>query len=183
MKKLTGITIILFLCASFNLKSRDELYINYVAAINNAGTFQYHVVIKLKNLNTGVIREVCTQPDFLEGALHLEYNLDYDYNARTKIKKLAIKNKDRYFEFKNYSAIANVGVEDYSIAELEKLEKEVNFDSIVRIIKKKKDWAIRLDEKELIMYAHALFNRGILTGENNCLGGKLIYVNRNNPPF
>jgi hypothetical protein len=31
----------------------------------------------------------------------------------------------------------------------------------------------------MMMYAHALFNRGVLTGENNCFGGTLVYVDRN----
>ena len=53
-----------------------------------------------------------------------------------------------------------------------------------RFIKKaKKKWAIALDNKEMMMYAHALFNRGVLTGENNCMGGLLYYIDRDNPPF
>jgi hypothetical protein len=32
------------------------------------------------------------------------------------------------------------------------------------------------------MYAHELFNRGILTGQNGCMGGgTLTLIDRNNP--
>ena len=35
------------------------------------------VVINVKHLNNGDIREYCTKGNFLLGALHKEYNLDY----------------------------------------------------------------------------------------------------------
>ncbi len=183
MKKTSIITIVLFFCVSFNMKAQDELYLNYEAAINNPELFQYYVVIKFKNLNTGEIREVCTTAKSLKGALRLEYNLGYDDMSSVKIIEIATNNKERYFEFKNDSALTNLGAEYYSIAELKKLEEKVHFDSIARNIRKKKDWSIRLDETELIMYAHALFNLGVLTGHNNCLGGSLIYVDRNFSPY
>ncbi|WDO12822.1 hypothetical protein MH928_16045 [Flavobacterium sp. WW92] len=182
IKKLLLLVILIF-SISCKVKQNDELYLNYIAAINNGSTFQYHLVIKLKNLNTGEIREVCTEGNFLQGALHREYDLAYDEEGVEKAIKLAIENKKRYYEFKNDSAIINIGSEDYTMKELEKLEKKINFDSLATQIKAKKKWAIALDNKEMMMYAHALFNRGVLTGENNCMGGRLYYIDRDNPPF
>lgn len=181
MKKLITTAFFLFLFVSCEEKQKNDLYLNYVVAINNESTFQYHLVVKFKNANTGEIREICAEGNFLKGALHREYSIDYDEIGVKKVAELALKNKERYFEFKNDGAIANMGVKNYSMNELEKLEKKVNFDSIVNQIKKHKKWAVSLEDKEIMMYAHALFNRGILTGENNCMGGTLVYVDGKSP--
>ena len=47
------------------------IYHNYLNAVERESTFQFFLVIKIKDLNTGLSREVCTKGDFLEGALHL----------------------------------------------------------------------------------------------------------------
>ncbi|WP_431244802.1 hypothetical protein ACQ9BO_11420 [Flavobacterium sp. P21] len=56
------------------------------------------------------------------------------------------------------------------------MESKINFNFLAEKIKKNKKWSSYLDDKDLTMYAHALFNRGILTGENSCMGGSLIYI-------
>lgn len=182
---MTRQTIILaltfLLTTSFGGQQKDDLYLNYVAAIKNESTIQYHLVVKVKNINTGLTREYCTQGNFLKGALHKEYKLDYDNKGISKVYALALDSKDRYFEFKNDSAIWNIGgVWEYSMDDLAQLEKEINFDSLATQIRKTGKWSKEIfDDKKLLMYAHALFNRGILTAENNCFGGTLFYVDRN----
>jgi len=111
------------------------------------------------------------------GALHREYHLNYDESGLKKAKALALENKKRYFEFQNDSAILNIGVNDYSIEDLRKLEKKINFDSLAASIRKIKKWNKYIgDDIKITMWAHALFDRGILTGQNNCFGGTLSYV-------
>lgn len=34
------------------------------------------------------------------------------------------------------------------------------------------------DDKNMLLLAHSLFNRGILTGENNCYCGTLIHIDK-----
>lgn len=112
--------------------------------------------------------------------MHREYNLGYDIDGISKVYSLAIDNKDRYFEFKKKKALKNLSNWNYSIDDLIQLEKTVNFDSIVSQIKTNKKWSMEIfDDKTMIMYAHSLFNRGILTGENNCWGGTLVYIEKN----
>ncbi|KOP36685.1 hypothetical protein DBB36_10515 [Flavobacterium sp. WLB] len=175
MKKLS-IILALLISLSFTKDDSDILYQNYVRAINNGGTFQFFLVVKIKNLNTNKVREICTKANFLQGAIHREYNIDYDERGIIKAYQTAIKNKNRYFEFKNDSAIANLAIEDYSENDLKKLQSRINFNLLTQKIKKNQKWSSYLDHKELKMYAHALFNLGILTGENSCFGGTLIYV-------
>lgn len=179
---LVGAFLIAILIANASSgQTTDRLYLNYVAAINNESTFQYFVVVKAKNVNTGQVREYCTKGDFIKGALHREYHLGYDDLSIRKVKLLALKNKARYFTFKNDSAIWNIGGSwEYSMAELHQLEQKVNFDSLAVEIKKRRSWSKQIsDDKMMLLYAHALFNRGILTGESNCFGGILEYVDEN----
>lgn len=161
-------------------QQNDELYLNYLAAIQNESTFQYFLVVNVKNLKTGITREYCAQGNFLKGALHTEYNLKYNKAGLLKVSLLACKNKERYFEFKKGKALKNINGWPYTMDELAALEKTVNFDSLATQIKTSGKWSKAIfDDKTMLMYAHALFNRGILTGENNCFGGTLIYVDRN----
>ncbi|KFF06675.1 hypothetical protein [Flavobacterium reichenbachii] len=180
--KFTILSVLFFIATSFAQKLTDEKYLNYLASIENEGsTFQFFLVINIKNLNTGESREICTDANGLLGALHREYGLDYeDYNV-AKIISIAKNNKTRHFEFRNPDALKNLGIEFYSPEDLLKVEKSIDFNILANQILKTKNWKKNLDNNEITMYAHALFNRGILTGENNCSGGTLFYVNRNNP--
>lgn len=189
-RKLLFLTIIfigLFSCKNPNSEkqykkafnsSKDSIrYANYVNAIENGSTFQYFTVIKVKDVNTGKVREICTKGNFLWGALHTEYDSSYSVNGLKKIQKLLFENKQRYFEFKNAIALNNLGVNKYSVEDLKKFEKENNVDSISKSIKGK--WGIAIsDDKTMHLLAHSLFNRGILTGENNCFGGTLTHIDK-----
>ena len=152
-----------------------ELYPNYVKALKNESTFQNFLVVKVKNLNNEEVREYCTKGDFLKGALHREMNLGYSNDEIIKVHETEIENKERYFEFKNDSAIWNISAFDkYSMKELSEFENEIGIDSLVYKIENGKDWGITIsNDKEMKMVAHALFNKGILTGENSCFGGIL----------
>ena len=161
----------------------DDVYLNYLGAARNNSTFQYNLVIKFKNLNTNETREICIEGEKLIFAIYAEYNLergkaeDFD-----KLDKIIFDNKSRYFEFKNPKAIERITEESYSEKELKKLEKKVDFDKLAKQAKSIKDWQQSFEsEKLLFMYAHELFNRGILTGQNGCIGGgTLTIIDRNN---
>jgi hypothetical protein len=152
------------------------VYSNYLKAVDNESTFQFFLVAKIRDLNTGHLREICTKGDFLEGALHMEYKIEYDSLGLLKIENLQRFNKNRYFEFKDTAALKNLGLNNYTIDDLVNFEKSHNIDSLAKVIEKGK-WSIAISEdKIMLLYAHSLFNRGILTGENNCFGGTLIHV-------
>jgi len=160
-----------------SLTSLDSLiYKNYTYAIKNKSTFQYFLVVKVKNLNTSLIREICTKGDFLTGALHIENKIGYDSLGILKIENIEKNNKKRFFEFKDTMALNNLEINTYSIEDLNNFERTHNIDSLVQIITKGK-WGLYIpDDKEMKLYAHSLFNRGILTGESNCYGGTLKHV-------
>ena len=169
--------IVFFFTASWTTAQGDKLFVNYRKAIKNSSTFQYFLVITIKDLNTGESREICTKGDFLQGAIHKEYGFDYGEKSTSRVEKMALRNRKMYFEFKNPDALKNLGLDKYTIEELKNFEIQINIDHLIKKIKK--GWSIKpINNKEMLLYAHALFKRGILTGENNCYGGTLELVSK-----
>jgi hypothetical protein len=156
----------------------NEKYLNFLAAVQNNSTFSYFTVIKVKNLNTGVTKEICTKGNFVSGALHMELKADYGEKGEKTVLAFAKSRKDRYFEFKNKKALDNISFFDYKTKLVDKIQTEYNIDKAIEIIKKDKNFSIRLSDDEMKAFAHVLFNKGYLTGENDCWGGSLEYVDR-----
>lgn len=193
MTKQSFFIIVLILIGIFSCKQPDSNYINinlnnsavsldsiiyknYVEAVQNDGTFGFFLVAKIKDKNTGIIREICTKGGFLEGALHMEYKIDYDKIGILKIKNIEVNNRTRFFELKDTAALKNLALDEYSMDDLVRFEKSYNIDSLVHIINKG-NWRMKIwDDKMMRLYAHSLFNKGILTGENSCYGGTLISI-------
>ena len=121
LKTTTLLFLTCFLTASFIEEEKDELYLNYLAAIRNTSTFQYFLVVKVKNSKHGTIREYCTKGNFLKGALHREYKLGYNNACISKVYSIAVNNKDRCFEFKKKKALNNISSWNYSIDDLKQL--------------------------------------------------------------
>ncbi|MGI4872884.1 MAG: hypothetical protein ACRYFX_17125 [Janthinobacterium lividum] len=158
-------------------ETNENLYLNYLRAVKtHSSTFQYYLVVRVKNSITGLTREYCTMGNFLLGALHREYNLGYDSKSEAKAYKMAIGSRYRYFEFKQDSALSNISSWDYTMSDLVVFEKKHNLDSLAIAIRHKGKWHISRSDSIMTLYAHALFNRGILTGENSCFSDGIHYV-------
>ena len=160
----------------------NEKYLNFLAAINNGSTIGYFTVVKIKNLKTGKVKEICEKGAFVMGALHMEINADYDRDGEQKVLNY-IKGKDRFFELKNDEALFNVGFNTYSEKLLDTISEKYNFKEIEREIRKNGQYKIDLPDGEMEAFAHILFNMGYMTGENNCWGGGLFYIDRNKDPY
>jgi hypothetical protein len=156
----------------------NEKYSNFIAAIQNRSTFSYFTVIQVKNLNSGVTKEVCTKGNFVLGALHIELKAGYDDKGQQKVFDFAKSSKDRYFEFKNKKALDNISFFDYQENLVDKVQTKYSLDKTTEIIKRDKHFSVRLADDEMKAFAHILFNKGFLTGESNCWGGALEYVDR-----
>ena len=162
-------------------KTKDletERYLDFVAAVQNSSTFSYFTVITVKDLNTGETKEICTKGNFVIGALHKDLNIGYDAQGQQKVLDFAKSKKDRYFELKNKEALDNISFFDYNPDLVKKIQSKYDFDKVIDIIKNEKAFSIRLSNDEMKAFAHVLFNKGYLTGENDCFGGTLQYVDR-----
>jgi len=163
---------ILFGQASEKLKNKTHLNV-----LNKGiGLFSYFTVIKVKNRETGTIREICTEGK----KLYIMHKL----NKFQKNDPDSFDIENRYMELKNEKSIQGfIGCTYYTDKELKILEEQVKFDSFAHQIHKhkKKEWLIPLKDDILIrMYSHELFNRGIPTGENSCWTEVLEVINKNN---
>ena len=186
MKPILYIAAILLTFPSIGCRSQTadgdnlerEKYLNFLASIQNFSTFSYFTVVKVKNLNTGETKEICTKGNFVAGAIHRELNLDYDKIGLRKAFAFAKSRHDRYFEFKNKEALDNISFFEYKPDLLKSIQAKYDIKKAIEIIKKKKEFSISLSDDEMKAFAHLLFNYGYLTGENDCFGGTLQYVDR-----
>ena len=181
MKAILFISLFSLTVPLFGNKAEDlqtEKYLNFLCAVQNVSTFNYFTVIMAKNLNTGEIKEICTKGNFVSGALHIELKKDYSPHVQKAVIEFVQKHRDRYFEFKDLKALENISFNDYDPKLLVKLEKKYPIEKIIGTIKGTKQFSCRLPDNEMKLLAHALFERGFMTGENNCFGGTLEYVER-----
>lgn len=116
--------------------------------------------------------------------MNIEHNIEHSYPASKKLIKMIRKNIDRYFEFSNEKALNNIGWYEYDLDKLEIIKRSTNIDSLAIAIQKDDRIDLeRCDRIEYSMYAHLLFNKGILTTHNSCLtNGYLFYADRNKIP-
>lgn len=181
--------VLMYLVSCNNIESTDQSangeyptrldsikYENYSEAVRQEGTLNLFIVIKVKDLNTNITREICTKGNFLMGALTREYKIVIDSAGIDSLYEIALANKTLYFEFADTSALNNLGWVNYSDADLKEFEKYNSIDSLVLEMKGMKWNKWIPEDKDMLLYAHALFNRGILTGENDCFGGTLYYI-------
>jgi hypothetical protein len=165
--------------------NEEELLLNFKYAFDKEWRDGF-VVIRAKNLNTGKTTEICTQPGYVIDAIRQQYGIG-EFGPNRTIDSLINKNEMRYFEFNREEALRVLALDTYTSDELDSLEKTVNFDTIISEIKRDSEWTKSLgrkDEGKLIrMWAHILFNKGILTGESVCRGGTgtLFIINRASP--
>ncbi len=161
--------LFLFLGTSFVNEDKTELlYRHYLTALRNKENFQNFLVVRIVDLNNNEVREFCTLGCFLRNALHKEWNLDFDKLSDDLVTAKASMNHPRLFEFRNTEAIQYLGLDLYSVDELNQLQKEVDFKKLAKEITASKKWEKPFGENDklLRMYAHSLFNQGILTGED-----------------
>jgi hypothetical protein len=182
MKSLLTILLIFFTLPLTSFKEKKgletEKYLNFLSAIENTSTFSYFTVIKVKDLNTGVTKEICAKGSFVSGALYRELNANYDEKGNEKVEQFVKKRKNRYFEFKDKTALENISFYEYNLKQLKKVQEKYDFGKVVRIIEKDKKLVIPLSDKEMKYFAHVLFNKGYMTGESDCFGGRLEFVDR-----
>ena len=128
-----------------------------------------YVVYKVKNSKTGEIKDICTPTNFLLGALS-RGNTGHKLTIGIDCEKF----HDRFFVFKDDSALRDVGFNEYSESELNAVAKRFNIDSITLQIKLGKMRQVTSKSTELKYLAHLLFNRGVIT-TSGCFGTSVSY--------
>ena len=159
--------MILIVCACLIIQDDKILYDNFAYAINKNNINNEYVVIVVKNTKTNTTREICTPIRKLSEVIHFDKDLSYTQKNINRVNRIMLSKKNRFFKFESDSAIFNLGLHKYSDADLEQIESKINFDSLKKKIKMNENWKIRLDEKNRLLYSHALFNRGLLMSQKS----------------
>jgi hypothetical protein len=140
----------------------------FCAAIANVSTAPNYVVIIVKNRKTAEQKEICTEAPFVSGAVDIETGI----SLATELD--CSKYKNRYFEFAKDSALYNIGFDLYTKSELESYAKSLNILDIVQQVKNGKltSKTFSGDRKEQRMFAHLMFNNGVMM-TRGCVAGNV----------
>lgn len=115
---------------------------------------QNYVVIRVKNLNTGEVKDLCTTPDKIDEAIAIE--------SGKYIELDCMRYPERYFEFSKDDALQIIGFKSYVVKEFEAFRKTINVDSIVRQIEDGEITSVHYGDSEKY-FAHIMFNVGMCT--------------------
>jgi hypothetical protein len=166
MKIQTFILTISILLISLNASTQvtdKTKFKMFCSALNNFSTAPNYVVITVRNAKTGETKELCTEATILNGAV---------YKQTGEFSLGCGKYKNRFFVFSNDSALWNISFDLYTKAELDKYAKTIDVAEIVQQIKNSKldGKTFSGDRKEQVMFAHLMFNNGVMV-TRGCLAG------------
>lgn len=172
MKIFTFFITLLFIisCNMSNEMSENVKSKMFDCAFRNPGsTSQDYIVIKVKNLRSNEIKDICTTPNLLSGALwHEKSTIKFSLNCKEKTK--------RYFEFSQDSALWNIDFYEYSSTELASFQRHLNVDSIVNLIKSGRLQSVNFGRNNRY-FAHIMFNVGVVT-TSGCFGTNVAIFNQ-----
>ncbi len=148
-------------------------------AYDNKSTVPSYIVFKAKDLNTGLIKEICCEAPFLSGALHRELNIEYDTKGTKYIDSIILVKRQGIFEFKNKEALKNISFYEYPNKEvIDKIAKKIDLDHYyreygtndsVKFIHFENDTGFVQET-----FAHIMFKCGIITSRD-CVAGNNIW--------
>lgn len=164
----------------FDEYSNDSLRaLLFEVAYDNKSTAPSYVVFKAKDLKTDLTKEICCEAPFLSGAIHIEFEIDYNTKGTKKVDSIILSNKQGVYEFENVDALNNISFYDYP-----------NYEKIIQVAQELDlgYYQRRYVENDLIesvhfendtgyvqlSFAHVMFNSGILT-RRDCVAGNNIW--------
>jgi hypothetical protein len=149
-------------------------------AYKNEGTSSpSYLVFIAKNLNTGEIKEICTEAPFLSGAMHHEFGMGHDLKSSQFIDSLILGNSKRIFEFKEKIALENISFNEYPSKErIEVLASKLDLEDFMKDFgsnENVKYMEFKEDEYLLqLSFSHIMFKCGIITSRSS-VGGNTIW--------
>jgi hypothetical protein len=138
-----------------------------------------YLVFIAKNLNTGEMKEICTEAPFLSGAMHHEFGMGHDLKSSQFIDSLILGNSKRVFEFKEKKALENISFNEYPSKEkIEEIALELDLEDFIKDFgsnENVKFMEFKEDEYFLqLSFCHIMFKCGIITSRSS-VGGNTIW--------
>jgi hypothetical protein len=165
------ITLLTFLFLSMP-QQPDSLF---RTAIEDESTAPYFLLVTIVDDSTGISRPICTTANLFLGAIHIEYNLNYDGAGELEGQRIALSNTKREYHFSRRAALNNIRF-TYGPEILDSIRVKLSHipkDAIQRELAK---YGFRMIP-EVKMYrnavAHALIELGFFIRED-CVTGAII---------
>jgi len=98
---------------------------SYEAAIQNRSTAPSYVLITVIDDTTGSSRTGCITANFLEGAIHFEYDLPFDESGIKKAMAMLLANTKHEFHFSRRKATGNVSF-NHSRADVDEVREKLS---------------------------------------------------------
>jgi hypothetical protein len=163
-------TLIFGLFSSILIAQADEKTQTkmFCKALRHFSSAPYYLVVGVENELTGIRKNVCTEAPFLQGAVDKQ-------NGKYSGKNLSCRNfKNRTISLSNPSALSNIGFDLYSIAELDSFAQTIDLLQIIDRVRTEKYVELHMvPKKRQIMFAHLMFQNGIMTSRG-CISGDMI---------
>ena len=148
-------------------------------AYENKSTAPSYIVFQARDINTGIIKEICCEAPFLSGAMHRELNVEYDEKGTGYIDSIILANRLKTFEFKNKDALNNISFREYpdketinriaSKNDLNCYNEKFGANDSIKLIHFENDTGFVQES-----FAHIMFKIGIITSRD-CIAGNNIW--------
>jgi hypothetical protein len=101
--------LVILLISSATVAAQSK-YTNamYRRAILDDSTSPLYVLFTLHDSKSGADRVTCTGGNFLLGAIHMEYHLEYDSAGEKRAFDIALRQPGHRFRFKSRKALKNI---------------------------------------------------------------------------
>jgi hypothetical protein len=104
-----GIAICVFsFTAAASAEPPSQSQASFEAAVRNQSTAPPYVLITVVDARSEETRSICTTVNFLLGAIHLEYGIEYDREGQVRAQQIALANKSHVFHFTTQETLANI---------------------------------------------------------------------------
>ena len=164
----------------FDKYSNDSIRsVIFEIAYDNKSTAPSYIVFKAKDLNTGIIKEICCEAPFLSGAMHRELNIEYDTKGTEYIDSTILANRLEIFEFISKEALYNISFSEYPDKEIiDRIASKNDLDyyndkfaanDSVKYMHFENDTGFAQKS-----FAHIMFKCGIITSRD-CIAGNYIW--------
>jgi hypothetical protein len=165
-----------------------KLHSLYLDATSNSFEEPKYIVIYIAKDNPKIQEEFCTTVNFLRRAIQIENNIPNSDSGYEKVDSIIRYNFIRSFKFKDTLALKNILYGLYSKEDLKKYKQNLNVREIKKLYKKGElkskafcqdkngVWIDVFEErKQKTMFAHIMFNNGIIMSEGSRTGSVLYF--------
>jgi len=117
---LTAVLAALCVGSSWGADSPLQSQENFEAAVRHSGIAGRYIAVTIVDDRSGATRSICTNANFLAGAVHREYGLGFDPTGNAEARRIVLSRPDHVFHFTKPQALANIPIgyspEDLAIA-------------------------------------------------------------------